>query len=64
MPVDDVFARGGKVQENGRMVKDVYLMEVKKPGESDIPWDYYTIVATIPGEQAYLSAEASGCPLV
>lgn len=64
MPVDDVFARGGKVQENGRMVKDVYLMEVKKPGESDIPWDYYTIVATIPGDQAYLSAEASGCPLV
>ena len=64
MPVDDVFARGGKVQENGRMVKDVYLMEVKKPGESDIPWDYYTIVATIPGKQAYLSAEASGCPLV
>lgn len=64
MPVDDVFARGGKVQENGRMVKDVYLMQVKAPGASDVPWDYYDIVATIPGDQAYLSAEASGCPLV
>ena len=60
----DVFARGGKVQENGRMVKDVYLMEVKKPDEVKEPWDYYTVLATIPGDQAFLDPAKSGCPLV
>ncbi|KXF76102.1 ABC transporter permease [Paramesorhizobium deserti] len=64
MPVEDVFARGGKVQANGRMVYDMYLMEVKKPDESKEPWDYYKVLATIPGDQAYLSAQESGCPLV
>ncbi|MFC0281612.1 ABC transporter substrate-binding protein [Falsigemmobacter intermedius] len=61
LPVSDVFARNGKVLPNGRMITDVYLMEVKKPGESDTPWDYYTVKATIPGETAFLSMEASGC---
>jgi branched-chain amino acid transport system substrate-binding protein len=64
MPVEDVFARGGKVLENGRMVYDMYLMEVKKPDESKEPWDYYKVLATIPGDQAYLKAEESGCELV
>lgn len=64
MPVDDVFGRGGKVLANGRMVYDMYLMEVKSPEESTKPWDYYKVLATIPGDQAYLSAEESGCPLV
>ena len=64
MPVNDFFAKDGKVLPNGRMVSDVYLMQVKAPGESEIPWDYYDVVATIPGDQAYLSAEESGCPLV
>ncbi|PRD42733.1 ABC transporter permease [Phyllobacterium phragmitis] len=64
MPVEDVFARGGKVQVNGRMVYDMYLMEVKKPDESKEPWDYYKVLATIPGDQAYLTAQESGCPLV
>ena len=41
LPVDDVFAQGGKVLENGRMVHDLYLFEVKKPSESRKPWDYY-----------------------
>ena len=64
LPVKDVFARDGKVAANGRMISDVYLMEVKKPGESDIPWDYYTVKATIPGDQAYQDPAKSGCPLV
>ena len=38
--------------------------EVKSPDESTKPWDYYKVLATIPGDQAYLSAEESGCPLV
>ena len=64
MPVHDMFAENGKVLPNGRMVSDVYLMEVKKPEESKGEWDYYTIKATIPGDQAYLAADKSGCPLV
>ncbi|WYK06806.1 ABC transporter substrate-binding protein [Cereibacter sphaeroides f. sp. denitrificans] len=64
LPVEDVFAKGGKVAPNGRMISDVYLLEVKKPGESDVPWDYYNVLATIPGDQAYLDPAQSGCPLV
>ncbi|RRH78153.1 ABC transporter substrate-binding protein [Falsigemmobacter faecalis] len=62
LPVSDVFARNGKVLPNGRMITDVYLMEVKKPGESDTPWDYYTVKATIPAETAFMTFENSGCP--
>ncbi len=63
MPVDDVFAHGGTVLANGRMVHDMYLFEVKKPAESKGPWDLYRQVATIPGKEAYATAAESGCPL-
>lgn len=63
MPVDDDVFNGGKVLANGRMVHDVYLFEVKKPAESKRPWDYYKLLATVPGDQAYPSAAESGCPL-
>ena len=62
LPVDDAFAKG-KVQENGSMVHDMYLFEVKKPSESKKPWDYYKQLAVVPGDQAFLSAKESGCPL-
>jgi len=62
LPVDDAFAQG-KVQENGRMVHDLYLFEVKKPSESKKPWDYYKQLAVVPGDQAFASAKDSGCPL-
>lgn len=62
LPVDDDFATG-KVLANGRMIHDVYLFEVKKPSESKRPWDYYKLIATIPGDKAFLSAAQSGCPL-
>ena len=64
MPVEDVFARKGKVTANGRMVSDLYLMEVKKPDESKAPWDYYKVLATIPGDEAYIKPAEAGCPLV
>ena len=64
LPVNDVFARNGKVGPNGRMIYDMYLMEVKKPDESKAPWDYYKVLATIPGDQAYMKPEESGCTLV
>src|SRR5262252_8250881 len=62
LPVDDAFAKG-KVQENGRMVHDLYLFEVKKPSESKKPWDYYKQISVVPGNKAFLSAKDSGCPL-
>ena len=63
-PVDDMFAEGGEVREDGRMVHDMYLVEVKSPQESEGDWDYYDVVATIPGDEAYQSIEDSTCDLV
>jgi len=57
-------AKGGKIREDGRMVHDMYLVEVKKPAESKEPWDYYHIKAVIPGNEAYQSLALSRCPLV
>ncbi|CCF20614.1 Extracellular ligand-binding receptor [Pseudorhizobium banfieldiae] len=64
MPVDDFFARNGKVGANGRMIHDMYLLQVKKPGESDEPWDYFSVLSTIPGDEAYIDPAKSGCELV
>src|ERR1700754_1693375 len=62
LPVDDAFAQG-KVLENGRMVHDMYLFEVKSPSESKKPWDYYKQLAVVPGDKAFPKAKDSGCPL-
>lgn len=64
LPVNDIFAPNGTVAANGRMISDVYLMEVKKPEEITEDWDYYRVVATIPGNEAYMDPAKSGCPLV
>ncbi|MEF2551781.1 ABC transporter substrate-binding protein [Aurantimonas sp. A2-1-M11] len=61
LPVEDVFAKSGTVQENGRMVYDMYLFQVKSPEESTGPWDFYNEVSTVPGSDAFLSVENSGC---
>ena len=63
LPVDDAYASRGRVQANGRMVSDLYLFQVKKPSESNRDWDYYNLLATVPGDTAYLTAADSGCPL-
>jgi len=63
MPVNDVFTENGKVQSDGNMVHDMYLYQVKKPDESKKDWDYYTYLATIPGDKAFLPASESGCDL-
>ncbi|ULR42702.1 ABC transporter substrate-binding protein [Rhizobium sp. K102] len=64
MPVDDVFGRGGTVGGNGRMIHDMYLLQVKKPADSKEPWDYFNVLATIPGKEAYIDPAKSGCDLV
>src|SRR6266496_1669728 len=52
-PINDMFARNGKIREDGRMVHEMYLFEVKKPSESKARWDYYKLLATIPGSDAF-----------
>ncbi len=61
--INDMFAKGGEIRPDGRMVHDMYLMEVKKPAESKYPWDYYKVVATIPGAQAYTTKAETKCAL-
>ena len=64
LPVNDVFASNGQVRADGRMVHDMYLVEVKKPSESKYPWDYLKVRQTIPGAQAFMPIEMSQCALV
>jgi branched-chain amino acid transport system substrate-binding protein len=63
-PINDMFAKNGRIREDGRMVHDMYLFEVKKPSESKGRWDDYKLVTTVPGDQAFQSLELSRCPLV
>lgn len=62
--VDDFYASGGYVREDGRMVHDMFLMQVKTPKESKGPWDYYKMVATLPGEDVYTKLSESTCKLI
>jgi len=64
MPVEDAFAPHGKVWPNGTMVSDVYLMQVKAPSEMTGDSDFYNVLATVPGEEAYPDPRTVGCPLV
>jgi len=63
-PVNDFFAKNGVIRADGRMVHDLYVFEVKKPEESKYPWDYFKLVRTIPGDQAFRPLDEGGCPLV
>src|SRR6202161_4730306 len=63
-PINDMFAKNGRIREDGRMVHDMYLFEVKKPSESRGRWDDYKLLATVPGNEAFQSLELSRCPLV
>jgi branched-chain amino acid transport system substrate-binding protein len=62
--VNDMFAKGGVIRADGRMVHDMYLMQVKAPEQSKEPWDYFNVVQTIPGDQAYQSLAQSRCSLI
>jgi branched-chain amino acid transport system substrate-binding protein len=63
-PINDMFAKGGRIREDGRMVHDMYLFEVKKPSESMGRSDDYKLLATVPGDEAFQSLEQSRCPLL
>jgi branched-chain amino acid transport system substrate-binding protein len=64
MPINDFFAKNGQIREDGRMVHDMYLMQVKKPADSKYPWDYYHVRQTIPAAEAFQPLAQSRCPLV
>jgi branched-chain amino acid transport system substrate-binding protein len=61
--VNDIFAKGGYIREDGRMVHDMYLMQVKTPAESNEPWDYYKVVETFKGDAAWTTKAESKCAL-
>ena len=63
-PVRDAFTDNGVLREDGRMVHSMFLLEVKKPEESKAPWDYYKVLAEVPGDQAFRPMKDGGCPLV
>ncbi len=63
-PVNDFFAKGGRIREDGRFVHDMYLVEVKTPAESKSPWDQVKLLQTIPGDQAYMTLAEGSCALV
>ena len=61
--INDVFAKGGYIREDGRMVHDMYLMQVKSPDKSTEPWDYYNVAQVIKGEDAFTTKAETKCAL-
>jgi branched-chain amino acid transport system substrate-binding protein len=64
MPTDDTLFGKGEIQPNGRTIHSAYLFEVKKPSESKGPWDFYKLVGTVPGDQAFTPLSESKCALL
>src|SRR3954451_10879290 len=64
MPTDDSLFGKGTIRADGRKIHPAYLFEVKKPAESKGPWDYYNLIGTTPGDQAFRPLSESACPLV
>jgi branched-chain amino acid transport system substrate-binding protein len=64
IPTDDPLFGKGEIQPNGRKIHPAYLFEVKKPSESKGPWDFYKLVSTIPGDQAFTPLAESKCALL
>ena len=63
-PINDMFATNGKIREDGRMVHDMYLVQVKAPADVKQPWDYYKVLRTVKGDEAFRSLSESDCPLI
>jgi branched-chain amino acid transport system substrate-binding protein len=64
LPTDDTLFGKGSIRADGRKIHPAYLFEVKKPAESKGPWDYYKLIGTTPGDQAFRPLSESACPLV
>jgi branched-chain amino acid transport system substrate-binding protein len=64
MPVNDFYTKNGQVREDGRVIRNMYLFQVKTPAESKGQFDYYKLMGTVPGEQAFRPLKDGGCPHV
>jgi branched-chain amino acid transport system substrate-binding protein len=64
LPVNDFWSDNFTIRRDGRLVRDMYLFEVKKPSESNGPWDYCKVLARVPGDEAFRPVSEGGCPLV
>ena len=64
MPIDDFFARNAYLREDGQLIHDMYLVQVKSPAESKGAWDYEKLVQVVPGKEAFATPEESACPLL
>ncbi|WFU68625.1 ABC transporter substrate-binding protein [Bradyrhizobium sp. CB2312] len=64
LPVNDFMTKNGRIREDGRLVRDMYLFRVKSPEQSKYKFDYYELLATIPGDEAFRPMEQGGCPLL
>ncbi len=64
MKVDDAFTSNGTLREDGRMVHSMLLLQVKKPEESKKPWDYYKVLAEVPGDEVFRPMKDGGCQYV
>jgi len=63
-PINDMFVKNGRIREDGRMLREMYLFEVKAPSESKYPWDYFKLKATVPADKAFRPVSESVCPLL
>ena len=64
IPVNDVMTKNGKLREDGRLVRDMYLFQVKSPQESKSKDDIYKLLATVPGDEAYRPLKDGKCPYI
>jgi branched-chain amino acid transport system substrate-binding protein len=63
-PINDFMTTNGSIREDGRVIRDLYLMQVKTPAESKSEWDLAKVIGTIPGDKAFRPLSESKCPLV
>jgi branched-chain amino acid transport system substrate-binding protein len=64
IPVNDVMTKNGKLREDGRLIRDMYLFQVKSPAESKSKDDSYKLLATVPGDEAYRPMKDGKCPYI
>jgi len=63
IPIDDFYTKGASIRTDGRVMRDMYLFQVKKPQESQYDWDYYTLLETIPANKAFRPQSEGNCPI-
>jgi branched-chain amino acid transport system substrate-binding protein len=64
LPVNDFMSKDVHIRPDGRVMRDMYVVSVKSPAESKKPWDYFSLIAEIPPDQAFRPISEGGCALV